>query len=249
MRPEVALEGPWHLSGEKLDLLLIDGLAPSDANAAKSHLDECEMCRTRWRELYEDKRRFQEQVFARTLPKVEAEVARSGVFPLPWWERLTPRVPLVLAVAVAALALAIGFKAWVAPSPPSLEVYLEHGTLDPAQGGVAWDAAQATVRPGDLLRVVVDPGRAAYLLVADRDEAGSITVLFPAGGRASAKLERRGRLELARPIELDGPAGRHTLVGIFSSRAVDLSSLSGPLEKSDAVSGSTVIARTVVKAP
>lgn len=66
-----------HISGEVLDLLLIGALSSPVANAVKAHLDECETCRARWRELNHDKQRFEEHVYARTLPKV---VARSGSY-------------------------------------------------------------------------------------------------------------------------------------------------------------------------
>ena len=47
-----------HLSSETIDLLLLSALDATEANAAKAHLDECDLCKTRWRELNEDKVRF-----------------------------------------------------------------------------------------------------------------------------------------------------------------------------------------------
>jgi len=114
VRPATTPSARPHLSGEVLDLLLIGALPAAEANAAKGHLDACETCRTRWRELNEDKRRFEEHVFARTLPKVEAEVARSGGYPMArrgWPVRFYVTVAVVLAAAVALGAVIWGPRA------------------------------------------------------------------------------------------------------------------------------------------
>jgi predicted anti-sigma-YlaC factor YlaD len=102
-----------HVSGESLDLLLIGALSPAVANAAKAHLDECEACRVRWRELNEDKQRFEEQVYARTLPKV---VARSGSHAV--LRRRWPPLAWVAVGVTLAAALALGgFLARRSPTP------------------------------------------------------------------------------------------------------------------------------------
>lgn len=138
MRPATTPSARPHLSGEVLDLLLIGALPAAKANAAKGHLDVCETCRARWRELNEDKRRFEEHVFARTLPKVEAEVARSGGYPLARPGRPVRLYVTMAAVLAAAIALGVvGWGPW-ADLRPTLE--LSRGGPDrerprPADGG------------------------------------------------------------------------------------------------------------------
>ena len=63
-----------HLSSETIDLLMLSGLDASATNAAKTHIDACATCRTRWRELNEDKEKFQQFVFPRTLEAVSSRV-------------------------------------------------------------------------------------------------------------------------------------------------------------------------------
>ena len=208
MKPATAVDPRGHLSGETLDLLLIGALPPADANAAKGHLDTCEPCRARWRELNEDKRRFEEHVFARTLPKVEAEVARSGGYPLA--KRGWP-VTAWLALATAVVGV-VAVQHWTG-ARASLEV----SWVRPGEAPVSAPAG-ARIPTGDRLRFLVTPGGARYLLLAERDETGAMAVHFPPAGSSSARLRTSGRLEIGRPRPLTPDGGGRLLRGAGDRR-------------------------------
>ena len=122
-----------HLSSETIDLLLLSALTADETNTAKHHIDGCAECKQRWQELNEDKQRFEQFVFARTLPKVEARVAaeRQGFFERFKLKFLIPVVGVAAAFAVVAVSgpgtqteddLYVGIK-----GTPPLEVYAQRG--------------------------------------------------------------------------------------------------------------------------
>ncbi len=239
MSPAPELKVGQHLSGETLDLLLIGALSPFSTNAAKAHLDGCEPCRTRWRELNEDKRRFEEHVFARTLPKVEAEVARSGGYPKHRPRRRARRIVVGLGAA-----LVLGLLVWQAPSRagPSLEVHVER------QGKRFMAPPQASIEPGDRLRLVVTARKASYVLVTARDKEGATRVYFPPGGRASARVTTTGPFELASGVELEGAPGPQLVVAVFSEELVSVDALEGSLAQPALGPGATVVTLPLAKA-
>ena len=67
-----------HLSSETIDLLMLSGLDATQTNQAKAHIDACERCRTRWRELNDDKERFVQYVFPRTVGMVTSRVMATS---------------------------------------------------------------------------------------------------------------------------------------------------------------------------
>ena len=96
-----------HLSSETIDMLLLAALDAPATNAAKKHLDDCSSCRTRWRELNEDKEKFVQFVFPRTLENVSSRVIAPSFLDrlrlLGPWRVLAP-----LAGAAMAASLAVG---------------------------------------------------------------------------------------------------------------------------------------------
>ncbi|GMU62456.1 MAG: hypothetical protein AMXMBFR34_42190 [Myxococcaceae bacterium] len=229
-----------HLSSETIDLLLLSALAAGEANEAKAHLDTCEACRTRWRELNEDKQKFEQFVFARTLPKVEArlvkERAQGGFF-----ERF--RVMWLLPAMGVAAAAVFGVVALTGPgtqtedelyigvkgASPSLEVVALRGeTQFPVKSG-------AELKPKDRIRFVVNPAGAQYVLIASRDGAGVFTVYHPFGAAESVKLDSAlpKKLELPGSVELDDTLGTEHLVAVFSSQPVKSADVEAAL-KADA---------------
>lgn len=207
-----------HLSSETIDLLLLSALEASEANAAKAHLDDCAHCRGRWQELNEDKQRFEQYVFPRTLPKVEARVAeaRTGFLERFKVKLLLPAFGLAAALGVVALTgpgtqteddLYVGLK-----GQPTLEVYAARG---------ASEAFAVTpglkLQPSDRIRFVVNPAGAKHLLVASRDGAGVFSVYHPFGAQVSQPIASgQTKVELPGSVELDATLGAEVVVAAFS---------------------------------
>ena len=102
-----------HLSSETIDMLMLSALDAPTANAAKNHIDGCASCRTRWRELNEDKEKFVQFVFPRTIEKVSSRVIAPSLL-----ERLRIFGPWKVFGPLAGAALA-GLIAVVAYSASS----------------------------------------------------------------------------------------------------------------------------------
>jgi hypothetical protein len=242
-----------HLSSETIDLLMLSGLDATNANAAKSHIDSCETCRTRWRELNEDKEKFQQFVFPRTLEKVTSRVMQPSFFDRlriagPW------RVLGPLAGAAMAAGLAVGvFNAAGPGTQTEDEVYIgikgskvaQDVTLKgdariamevvaqrPAEGQFPVKSG-SVLRPGDKIRFVVNPGSAKYVLIGSRDGSGAFTVYHPFGGNKSTTVER-GSHELPGAVELDTVAGTEKLVAVFSNEPVDAKALKQAVDSNPA---------------
>lgn len=139
-----------HLSSETIDLLLLSALSADESNAAKHHIDGCSECKSRWQELNDDKQRFEQFVFARTLPKVEARVAaaRQGFFERFKLKFLIPAVGLATALAVVATTgpgtqteddLYVGIK-----GQPTFEMFAQRG-----DGGSFAVAPDVALQPSD----------------------------------------------------------------------------------------------------
>lgn len=223
-----------HLSSETIDLLLLSALSAPEANDAKHHIDSCESCRNRWRELNEDKARFEQFVFARTLPKVEARVAASrGSF----FDRFKLKL-LIPAFAVAGAAAAVvlttgpgtqteddsyvGMKG--AQNTPSFEVVAMRGT---GQFPVKEDTV---LHPSDRIRFVVSPAGAKYLMVASTDGAGVFSVYHPFGAAQSHPVEGKSKVELPGAVELDDTLGAEKLIAVFSDAPITAAQVEAALK-------------------
>jgi hypothetical protein len=226
-----------HLSSETIDLLLLSALAADEANEAKAHLDACESCRTRWRELNEDKQQFEQFVFARTLPKVEARLEKERA-PAGFFERfrlaiLLPAVGLAAAAVFGVVTAAgpgtqtedelyIGLKG----ATPSMEIVALRGeTQFPVKPG-------AQLKPKDRIRFVVNPAGAQYLLIASQDGAGAFTVYHPFGAAESTRLESTlpRKVELPGSVELDETLGTEHVVAVFSDAPVKATDLEAAMK-------------------
>ncbi len=228
-----ALNTRGHLSSEILDLLLLSALAAPEANEARQHLDGCDACRSRWRELNEDKQRFEQFVFARTLPKVEARVLneRQGFF-----ERFRLKILLpALAVASAAAVVAsmgpgtqteddsyVGMKGLASAS---FEVFAVRGDGQP------FAVKQDTVlHPSDRIRFVVVPAGAKFVMVASTDGAGVFSVYHPFGAAQSQPVDGKYKIELPGAVELDGTLGSEKVVAVFSQTPVNAGEVEAALK-------------------
>jgi hypothetical protein len=245
-----------HLSSETMDLLLLAALKPDEANAAKAHLEDCERCKDHWRELNDDKAHFEQFVFPRTLPKVEARAAKPSrsifeQFRLAW---VLPVVGLGLAGVVVLATFGpkhdepyVGLK-----GGPALEVF----ALRP-DGAAPFEVKRgARLQPHDRIRFVVTPGAAKYVLVASRDGAGAFTVYSPFGATESARLPavgEKGRAELPDAVELDETLGAESVIAVFSDQPVKASAVEAAVKAQGAqaitVPGATVVPWDFIKVP
>lgn len=225
-----------HLSSETIDLLLLSALGAAEANEAKHHLDGCESCRTRWRELNEDKQRFEQFVFARTLPKVEARVRseREGFFARFKLKLFLPAMAVVAAAAGVVLVTGPGTQteddAYVGikggSANPTFEVHAVRG-----QGSSFQVKEGVELQPNDRIRFVVNPAGAKYLLVASTDGAGMFSVYHPFGAVESQPLaEQKNKVELPGAVELDGTLGGERLVAVFSEEPIKASEVEAALK-------------------
>lgn len=212
-----------HLSSEAIDLLLLAALSDPEAAEARAHLEGCQDCKVRWDELNQDKQRFEQFVFARTLPKVEARVAadRAGFFGRFKLQLLIPLLGVATALALVATMgpgtqteddVYVGIKG----GQPSLEVFAVRGA-----GGVFQVTAGVTLQPKDRIGFMVNPAGAKYLMVASRDGAGVFSVYHPFGAQQSQPVgPAKARLELPTKVELDGTLGAERVVAVLSDEPV-----------------------------
>lgn len=225
-----------HLSSETIDLLLMSALTGDRQNEAKSHLESCPVCQKRWSELNEDKARFEQFVFPRTLAKLEARLAAPSLMERlrAGWKML---VPAAGAIAVASLAAAV-YLGGKDRTQTEDDVYIGiKGTATLEVVAYRAESGQFPVKPGtvlrpkDKLKFVVNTAGAKYLLIASRDGAGAFTVYHPFGATQSAQVEP-GRLELPNSIELDDVIGAERLVAVFSDAPVSAETVKAALESS-----------------
>ena len=229
-----ALLSRGHLSSEAIDLLLLAALPTSEATEARQHLDGCDECRGRWRELNEDKQRFEQFVFARTLPKVEARVADSRAS---FFDRFKLRILIpVMGVAAAAAVVAsmgpgtqteddvyVGIKGG---AQASLEVFAVRGA-----GGVFQVAPGSTLQPKDRIGFMVNPAGAKYLMVASRDGAGVFSVYHPFGAQQSQPVtSAKTKVELPTKVELDETLGAERVVAVLSDEPVSAEQVEAALK-------------------
>ena len=220
-----------HLSSETIDLLLLAALPATESNEAKQHLDDCDDCRARWRELNEDKQRFEQFVFARTLPKVEARVqaSKESFFSRFKVAFLVPALGLAAAAAVVATTgpgtqteddLYVGIKG----GQPALEVFAVRGS-----GGAFPVTPGVALHPSDRIKFVVQPAGAKYLLVGSRDGAGVFSVYHPFGAQQSQAVSG-AKVELPGAVELDATLGEERLVAAFSEEPITAAQLEAAVQ-------------------
>lgn len=229
-----------HLSSETIDLLLLSALSANETNEAKAHLDECSACKGRWVELNEDKQRFEQFVFPRTLAKVEARVAADRGS---WFEKLKLKFAIPALVAVtAAAAIVVNVQrpagvdgpgtqtedeAYVGiKGPPSFELVAQRGSA-----GAFAVREDTELQPNDRIRFVVKPNGARYLLVASTDGSGAFSVYHPFGAGQSLPLaDAMKKQELPGAVELDGTLGMEKIVAVFSQEPVTAAQVEAALK-------------------
>jgi hypothetical protein len=225
-----------HLSSETIDLLLMAALTGDKETKARDHLGTCTLCQKRWAELNEDKARFEQYVFPRTVGNLETRLANPSFFQRFSWRTLVPIAGSVLAASIA-LAVYLGGKDRTQTEDDvyigikggaSLEVVANRGETGqfPVRPGTV-------LRPKDRIRFVVNTAGAKYVMIASRDGAGAFTVYYPYGAAQSGEVTP-GHVELPRSIELDEVTGPERIVAVFSESPVDAAAVKAAIEASPA---------------
>jgi hypothetical protein len=216
-----------HLSALTLDALALGGLAAEEAARAREHLASCQRCQGELEAGRAARVHFQENVFARSLPRVQ-ERART-----PAWRR-----SWVAGIAIPALATAVALVLIVrardvpgerASSPDSegsapalgikgaavLQVFASReARVFPVHDG-------SRLAPGDRIRFVVSPAGLHYLLIASVDGSGNTTVYHPYGGTRSGAVDDGPRVEIPGSIVLDAAPGPERIYALFSRAPID----------------------------
>lgn len=225
-----------HLSSETIDLLLMSALSGDRQTEAKAHLEGCTLCQKRWSELNEDKARFEQFVFPRTLAKLEARLAAPSLMDRlrAGWKML---VPAAAGVVAASLAMAV----WVGGKDRTQtedDVYIGiKGNASLEVVANRPETGQFPVKPGtvlkpkDKIRFVVNTAGSKFLLIASRDGAGAFTVYHPFGAAQSGQVTGN-RVELPGSVELDEVTGNERLVAVFSDAPVAADAVKAALEAS-----------------
>jgi hypothetical protein len=236
-----AMNERGHLSAETIDLLMLSSLAAGDAAKARDHISSCDKCKARWTELEEDKARFDQFVFPRTVAAVEKRANRSVLdFVRERWAMLVP----ALGVAVAAtLLIVVSVKGSQTEDEPyygvkggkaSVEVVANRvgkGNFDVKEGAV--------LHPKDRIQFVVDSAGMKYVLIASKDGKGNVSIYFPYEGKQSAEVAP-GKHVLPGSIELDDVVGREKLVTVFSDAPVEADAVKKSIESGAPVEAAKV---------
>lgn len=225
-----------HLSSETIDLLLMAALTGEKESSARAHIDSCDLCQKRWAELNEDKARFEQYVFPRTVGNLETRLAQQSFLDRLNFRLLIPIVGSALAASIA-LSVYLGGKDRTQTED---DVYI--GVKGGASLEVVANRAetgQFPVRPGtvlkpkDRIRFVVNTAGAKYVMVASRDGAGAFSVYYPFGAAQSGEVTP-GHVELPKSIELDETVGNERIVAVFSQEPVEASAVKAAIDANPA---------------
>jgi hypothetical protein len=197
-----------HSSDVAIARLLLGKGSPVDA----AHVAGCDRCRSELEAAQAAHRRFDEHVFARTLPAIERRLG-----PRPRW-RLWLGAIAVAGATVAILPLLLRTRpqapdpAWQVKGPGGLKIFGRRGD----RAILVEDGAR--LRPGDQLRFAVQPGDARFVLIGSVDGRGRASLYYSStavGGDA-------GPVQLlADSIVLDDAPGPERIFAIFSERRLE----------------------------
>jgi hypothetical protein len=226
-----------HLTALDLDLLELDpapqvGGTGFDRRGRDAHAAGCGACAARREEHRQLRRRFEAEVFARTVARVNHGGARALAARVPRWTWTWGLAVPALAAALFVWTRGPGRRDDRAGPAGAVDVAVKGGLFEAyvrrSGGGAAADGAAVArlvegerLRPGDALRFVVYPAGLPYVLIASVDGAGQISVYFPFHGEGSAPVAARGPYVVPASIVLDQAPGPERLFAIYSRRPVE----------------------------
>jgi hypothetical protein len=185
-------------------------LAPPDAERVGRHVAGCELCRADLTGLASDHRRFDREV----LPQTQAAILRRR----PIWGRWRLLVPSLGLLAAAATAWLLVVRPAVAPEDilrtkgaNTLAIFaLRKQEVVPVSDG------KTRLQPGDRIRFVLWPDGLRHAVIASVDGSGRATVYHPFGGRESAPLPEKLRVEVPDSIVLDDGPGPERVFAVLA---------------------------------
>jgi len=200
-----------------LDAYLAAGMPA--AHPVRRHLETCPSCRDRLQVHAQVGEMFERDVYPAT---VDAVVGRLVKRRAAWWQNQLP----VLLAAAASLVLVLAVSLRVDQNGGREESYLGvKGTV-----GVQVIARRAgktfrlgpgdTLLAGDMLRLVVAPPRAGYLMVVSIDVRGKLDVYWPHGGGAAMRVAP-GEAPLPGSVVLDEQTGPERILVLWNERPFD----------------------------
>jgi len=201
-----------HPSDVEIARILLGKASEQEARTAATHAAGCSRCSAELDAARAARRRFDEQVFARTLPEIERRFGPRARWPL-WLGAFA-----VAGAAVAILPFVVGPKppedapAWQVKGPGALQVFGRRGDrVIAVEDG-------ARLRPGDQLRFAVQRGDSRFVLIASVDGRGRTSLYYPStaveGDAGQAQL-------LADSIVLDDAPGPERVFAVFSDRRLE----------------------------
>lgn len=200
-----------------LDAYLADG-KPGD-HPLRRHLQKCPSCRERLQVHAQLSEVFGREVYPATVDEVVGRLAKPRAA---WWRN---RLPVLLAAAASVVLVLV----------VSLRVEQSGGRQEPYIGvkgsvGVQVIARRAgktfrvgpgvTLLAGDMLRLVVAPPRAGYLMVASIDARGKLDVYWPHGGGVAMRVAA-GETALPGSVVLDEQTGPERILVLWKERPFD----------------------------
>jgi hypothetical protein len=207
-------------SSLKLSLSLVeDELSPAERADLQAHLSGCARCRERLEELKRERQALYDRI-----PRLDLEEERSR-----------PRWRLALSAACACLLLAVGaWLFWGGDDRPGGVIFKGEtpalGFRVERMGHVSEGRAHMRLRPGDRIRFAYSIGEDAYLLIANLDDDGRVTVYYPPGGGDSPAIRAGQEVFLPGSIRLDEHVGEERIFAVFTRkpmRASDVESVAG----------------------
>jgi|GEM_PF-5810771 len=205
-----------HPPRHQLEAFLADAAPVARAAELRAHLDACERCSERLRNMDGARAAFMREHSA-------VDFARKVMAA----RRPTPRRRLMWA-AVGGGALALAAAVLLTLRAPreaairyrgaavSLQAYVQHGT------GVHELHDGEVLAGGTQLAFAYTLSEPQHLLLFGIDDAGAITRYFPDGSIAqSSALPAGAKRQLPVGIELDARRGRERLVALFSTEPLD----------------------------
>jgi len=235
-----------HLSTLDYDRWLLHALSSEEQGEIEHHLGDCERCRADHAGYAADARRFSQEVFPRTVKRLQrAPGWRLGSLlrrPALWL--LAPAMTTAIVLLVARDRLSDGGRRDTATGAendisvkggaPSLRTFarrMQH--VFPVKNGMQLHA-------GDEVRFVVDSPQLPFLLLASVDGAGRVNIYFPYDGNQSGVIATGKPTELPGSIVLDTAPGPERVFA-FYSKAPLLRAELAPVLKALGASGPAAI--------
>ncbi len=225
-----------HVTPLQLDELALGLLAPEQKAALEAHVAGCARCKADLEAHTQAREHFSAAVLPKTLGAVRARAEAEG-FGKP--KGLFGIVSLrkfgfLLAPLAAAAAILLFLKPQSTTEPDVLTKGGASVSAFARRGDRVFAVSPSEhVRPGDAVRLVLQPGPQTFALVLSIDSLGHVTQWFPQAGAASAPIVPHQRLELPGSIVLDATPGSEHVFALLSSAALDAAALKAALEHAD----------------